>query len=74
MRSKRWCADRSTRKSSYARWHSAQCSLEPDGRWVAYVSNETGRDEIYVQAFPGLGGKRQISTDGGTEPLWSATG
>ena len=46
----------------------------PDGRWVAYVSNETGRDEIYVQAFPGPGGKRQISTDGGTEPLWSAAG
>jgi len=38
------------------------------------VSNESGRKEIYVQPYPGPGGKWQISTDGGTEPLWSRSG
>jgi Tol biopolymer transport system component len=48
--------------------------LSPDGRWMAYASEESGRREIYVQAYPGPGGRRQISSDGGNEPLWSATG
>jgi serine/threonine-protein kinase len=46
----------------------------PDGRWLAYVSNESGRDEVYVRPFPGPGGRWQISTEGGTEPLWSHDG
>ena len=45
--------------------------FSPDGHWLAYVSNESGRYEIYVQAYPGPGGKLQISTDGGTEPVWN---
>jgi Tol biopolymer transport system component len=49
-------------------------SFSPDGKWVAYVSNESGRPEIYVQPYPGPGGKWQISTDGGTEPLWNRNG
>ena len=49
-------------------------SFSPDGRWLAYVSNESGRPEIYVQPYPGPGGKWQISTDGGTEPLWNRNG
>jgi Tol biopolymer transport system component len=48
--------------------------FSPDGRWLAYVSNESGRDEVYVQAFPGPGGKWQISSGGGTEPVWSRGG
>ena len=48
--------------------------LSPDDRWLAYVSNESGREEIYVRPFPGLGGKWQVSTDGGTEPMWSRDG
>jgi len=48
--------------------------FSPDGRWLAYSSNESGRSEIYVQAYPGPGGKWQISTEGGTEPLWSRNG
>jgi len=48
--------------------------FSPDGRWVAYQSNESGRSEIYVQEFPGPGGKWQISTAGGTEPQWSPDG
>ncbi len=46
-------------------------SFSPDGRWVAYVSNESGRAEIYVRPFPGPGGKWQVSTEGGTLPSWS---
>jgi eukaryotic-like serine/threonine-protein kinase len=48
--------------------------FSPDGRWLAYVSNESGRNEIYVQPYPGPGGKWQISTEGGTEPAWNPNG
>jgi Tol biopolymer transport system component len=49
-------------------------SFSPDGRWLAYISKASGRSEIYVQTFPGPGGKWQISPDGGTEPLWNRNG
>jgi serine/threonine-protein kinase len=50
-------------------------TVSPDGRYVAYVSNESGRDEIYVRTFPDVtGGKWIVSTDGGTEPAWSSAG
>ncbi len=45
--------------------------ISHDGRWLAYVSEETGRPEVYVQAFPGPGGRYQVSSGGGTEPIWS---
>ncbi len=48
--------------------------ISRDGLWLAYTSNESGRDEIYVRPLPGPGGKRQVSIDGGTEPLWSLDG
>src|ERR1019366_755361 len=48
--------------------------FSPDGRWMAYMSNESGRSEVYVQPYPGPGGKWQISTDGGMDPRWSANG
>lgn len=48
--------------------------FSPDGRWVAYSSNESGRPQIYVQAFPGPGPKLQISRDGGIDPVWSRSG
>ncbi len=48
--------------------------FSPDGRYVAYMSNESGRVEVYVQQFPGPGGKWQISANGGIEPHWSADG
>ena len=47
--------------------------LSPDDRWLAYVSDESGRDEIYVTQFPRVG-KWQISTEGGKEPMWSRDG
>jgi Tol biopolymer transport system component len=52
--------------------HSAMFS--PDGRWLAYVSDESGEEEIYVRPYPGPGTKTMISTDGGREPVWSANG
>jgi Tol biopolymer transport system component len=48
--------------------------LSPDGRFLAYTSNESGRAEVYVQSFPGPGGKWQISTAGGSEPHWRSDG
>jgi serine/threonine protein kinase/Tol biopolymer transport system component len=48
--------------------------FSPDGHWLAYISNESGRYEVYVQPYPGPGGKWQISTDGGTEPVWNPNG
>jgi Tol biopolymer transport system component len=48
--------------------------FSPDGRWIAYSSNESGRMEIYVRPFPGPGGKWQISTQGGVHPYWRRDG
>ena len=49
-------------------------AISPDGQWIAYESNETGRDEIYVQRFPAGGDRVQVSTDGGRQPAWSRDG
>ena len=49
-------------------------AFSPDGRWLAYISDESGRYEIYAQPYPGPGGKWQLSTDGGTEPVWNPNG
>ena len=48
--------------------------VSPDGKWIAYASDESGRQEIYVQNFPPAGGRWQISTDGGIEPSWNPNG
>ena len=48
--------------------------FSPDGKWLAYLSDESGRYEIYVQPYPGPGAKYQISTEGGTEPVWNPNG
>ena len=49
-------------------------SLSPDGRWLAYRSNEAGRDEIYVQPYPDGGAKVQVSTESGFQPVWARDG
>ncbi|HLJ24494.1 MAG TPA: winged helix-turn-helix domain-containing protein [Candidatus Acidoferrales bacterium] len=54
--------------------NEAGATFSPDGRWIAYQSDETGRDEIYVASFPVAGTKWQISTEGGAEPLWANNG
>jgi Tol biopolymer transport system component/predicted Ser/Thr protein kinase len=48
--------------------------LSPNGQWLAYVSDETKREEVYVQTFPAPGGKWQVSTNGGSRPVWSRDG
>jgi serine/threonine protein kinase len=48
--------------------------FSPDGRWVAYVSNDSGRDEVYVVPFPGPGARVQVSTGGGSQPRWRSDG
>ncbi len=49
-------------------------AFSPDGHWLAYASNETGRSEVYVQAYPGPGDKHQISNGGGSSPAWASNG
>jgi len=48
--------------------------FSPDGRWIAYTSDESKRDEVYVRPFPGPGMKHPVSSEGGTEPLWARNG
>jgi serine/threonine-protein kinase len=49
-------------------------AFSPDGHWIAYGSDESGASEVYVRPFPGPGGKWQVSTGGGTMPVWSRNG
>ena len=49
-------------------------AFSPDGHWLAYSSDESGKDEVYVRPFPGPGSKSQVSTGGGVYPLWSRDG
>lgn len=56
------------------KFDESHAQFSPDGRFVAYVSNESGRAEVYVQNFPGQDGKWQISTDGGDQPQWRRDG
>jgi Tol biopolymer transport system component len=55
-------------------FNEASPRFSPDGHWLAYISDESGRYEVFVQAYPGPGGKYQISTEGGTEPVWNPNG
>ena len=51
-----------------------QARFSPDGRWVAFTSDESGREEVFVVPFPGPGGRIQISNEGGTDPRWRRDG
>ena len=57
-----------------AKWTARNAQFSPDGRWMAYASNETGSWEIYVSPFPSANGKWQISSAGGHEPRWRRDG
>ena len=57
-----------------SRFDERSPAVSPDDRWLAYVSDETGRDEVYVQPFPNGGGRWVISAAGGIEPRWSRNG
>jgi Tol biopolymer transport system component len=55
-------------------FNTRQGRLSPDGRWLVYASDESGTDEIYLEAFPGRENKAQVSTAGGTNPQWRRDG
>ena len=57
-----------------SRFNEFSGRVSPNGRWLAYASDESGQNEIYLQAFPDLGDKRGISTSGGLQPVWSREG
>ena len=55
------------------RFQQGSPKFSPNGRWLAYCTNESGRPEVYVKAFPN-GGKIQVSNDGGNDPVWRRDG
>ena len=57
-----------------ARFEHDSPQFSPDGKWIAYVSNDSGRREVYVAPFPGPGQKRRISNQGGDQPRWRKDG
>lgn len=54
--------------------YEAGAQLSSDGRWIVYVSNESGRNEIYIRPFQGADRRRQVSSDGGSQPVWNPNG
>ena len=67
-------SDRKAQPFLHTQFNETAPAFSPDGHWLAYASDETGRYEIYVQPYPGPGRKWQISTEGGTEPAWAGNG
>jgi serine/threonine-protein kinase len=55
-------------------WAEVAASLSPDGRWLAYASEESGESEVYVRSFPEPGARFQVSSGGGVEPVWAPDG
>jgi len=66
--------ERTPRKLVETPFTEDEVHVSPDGRWVAFHTNESGRWEIYVAAFPSFTSKRQVSSDGGVQPQWRADG
>lgn len=66
--------ERNPRKLIVTPYNEFASKFSPDGKWIAYVSDESGQNEVYVQQFPGPGGKLQISKDGGSFPVWAPNG
>ena len=66
--------ERVARPLLQAKWTVQNAQFSPDGRWMAYTSNETGSTEIYVSPFPSANGKWQVSSAGGEEPRWRQDG
>jgi serine/threonine-protein kinase len=68
-----WTFSLETREPSVVlatRFNESAATFSPDGRFLAYVSDEAGHNEVFVQPFPGPGAKRQVSVGGGTSPVW----
>jgi len=66
--------DRTPRPLDHGSYAQGSPKFSPDGQWLAYCSNESGKPQVYVQAFPGPGAKIQVSSEGGTDPVWRRTG
>jgi Tol biopolymer transport system component len=66
--------ERTATPLSQAKWTVRGAQFSPDGRWMAYASNETGNMEVYVSPFPSVNGKWQVSNAGGQEPKWRNDG
>jgi eukaryotic-like serine/threonine-protein kinase len=67
-------ADRKPYLFAESSFHKTQAQISPDGRWLAYTTYESGRDEVYVDSFPQPGNRRQLSPDGGMQPRWRRDG
>jgi eukaryotic-like serine/threonine-protein kinase len=57
-----------------SRFNERGAVFSPDGRWIAFVSDESGRAEVYIQPFPGPGPKIPVSNEGGLQPVWGKSG
>jgi serine/threonine protein kinase/Tol biopolymer transport system component len=69
-----WLGDRKPLPYLRTPFNEAQGQVSPDGRWMAYVSNKSGSNEVYVRPFPSGEGEQQISIKGGSEPTWRGDG
>src|SRR5262249_31379303 len=65
---------RAVRMILNSRASEQHAAFSPDGRWLAYTSDESGRSQIYVAPFPALEPRHQVSVQGGREPLWAPNG
>jgi serine/threonine protein kinase/Tol biopolymer transport system component len=66
--------ERKPLRVTQTKFNESDGKFSPNGRWIAYVSNEPGQPQVYIQSFPELGFKRQVSTAGGILPRWSHDG
>jgi hypothetical protein len=66
--------DRKPKPLIRTQFYEGEPALSPDARWLAYSSTSSGKSEVYVQPFPDLEGKWQISVDGGFAPAWASNG
>jgi eukaryotic-like serine/threonine-protein kinase len=64
-------ADRQVKPILRSAFNEGQPAISPDGKWLAYVSDESGKSEVYVTSYPAIHGRNPISVDGGEEPIWS---
>ncbi|MFL5517842.1 MAG: hypothetical protein ACJ8DJ_16920, partial [Gemmatimonadales bacterium] len=71
---RRLAGDTAPKPISASRYDENMPRLSPDGRWIAFVTNESGASQVVVQPFPGPGGRVQVSVTDGTEPVWSRDG
>ena len=67
-------ADKKCSRCSPRQFREADPAISPDGRWLAYTSNESGRQEVYVRPYPSGAGRWQVSDNGGGFPRWTRNG